>query len=43
MTKQIIGALVAGFLIMAWQTASHTFLQLHASQEQYTPNHDVIL
>jgi hypothetical protein len=43
MTKQIIGALVAGFLIMAWQTASHTFLQLHASQEQYTPNQDVIL
>jgi hypothetical protein len=43
MTKQIIGALVAGILIMAWQTSSHTFLQLHASQEQYTPNQDAIL
>ncbi len=43
MTKQIIGALVAGILIMAWQSASHTALQLHASQEQYTPNQDVIL
>lgn len=28
---------------MAWQTASHTFLQMHASQEQYTPNQDAIL
>jgi hypothetical protein len=43
MTKHIVAAVVAGIVIMAWQTASHTFLQMHASQEQYTPNQDVIL
>jgi hypothetical protein len=43
MLNKVIGAVVAGILIMAWQTASHTFLQLHASQEQYTPNQDAIL
>lgn len=41
--KTIIGALVAGLLIMVWQTASHTFLQLHANQERYTPAQDTIL
>lgn len=43
MLNKVIGAVVAGILIMAWQTASHTFLQLHASQEQYTPNQDALL
>ncbi len=43
MLNKVIGAVVAGFLIMVWQTASHTFLQMHASQEQYTPNQDAIL
>jgi hypothetical protein len=43
MTRKIIGALVAGLLIMLWQTLSHTMLQLHASQEQYTPAQDTIL
>jgi hypothetical protein len=43
MTNKIIGAVVAGIIIMAWQTASHTFLQMHAVQEQYTPNQDAIL
>jgi hypothetical protein len=43
MIKQIIGAVVAGIFIMAWQTVSHTALNLHASQEQYTPNQDIIL
>ena len=38
MKRNIIGAIVAGILIMAWQTASHTFLNLNAAQEQYTPN-----
>jgi hypothetical protein len=28
---------------MAWQTLSHTVLQLHAVQETYTPNQDAIL
>lgn len=41
--KKIIGALVAGLLLMVLQTASHTFLQLHASQERYTPAQDTIL
>jgi hypothetical protein len=43
MMRNIIAAVVAGVLLMAWQTASHTFLQMHASQEQYTPNQDAIL
>jgi hypothetical protein len=43
MLNKVIGAVVAGILLMAWQTASHTFLQLHSSQEQYTPNQDAIL
>lgn len=43
MMRNVIAALVAGLLIMVWQTASHTFLQLHASQEQYTPNQEAIL
>jgi len=41
--KITIGAIVAGILMMLWQTLSHTALQLHASQEQYTPNQDAIL
>ncbi len=41
--KNAIGAIVAGILIMAWQTLSHTALQLHASQEMYTSNQDAIL
>jgi hypothetical protein len=43
MTKKIIAAVVAGILIMLWQSLSHTMLNLHASQEQYSPNQDVIL
>lgn len=43
MMRKIIAALVAGTLIMLWQTASHTFLQLHASQEMYTPAQDTIM
>jgi F0F1-type ATP synthase assembly protein I len=43
MMRNVIAALVAGFLILAWQTASHTFLELHAVQEKYTPNHAGIL
>jgi len=43
MMRNVIAALVAGILIMVWQTASHTFLQMHASQESYTPNQDAIL
>lgn len=43
MMRKLIAALVAGTLIMLWQTASHTFLQLHASQEMYTPAQDTIL
>jgi hypothetical protein len=43
MTKNIIGGLVAGILLMLWQTLSHTVLQLHAVQEKYTPAQDSIL
>lgn len=43
MIKQIIGALVAGFLLMLWQTLSHTALNLHGSQETYTPKQAAIL
>ena len=43
MKRNVIGALVAGILMMAWQTASHTLLNLHASQEMYTPHQDAIL
>jgi hypothetical protein len=43
MMRNVLAALVAGFLILAWQTASHTFLELHAEQEKYTPNHAGIL
>lgn len=41
--KNAIAAIVAGFLMMAWQTLSHTALNLHASQEMYTANQDAIL
>lgn len=43
MMKQIVGGLVAGFLIMVWQTLSHTALNLHAVQEKYTPDNAAIL
>jgi hypothetical protein len=43
MMRKLIAALVAGFLLMLWQTLSHTALNLHAAQEQYTPRHAVIL
>lgn len=43
MIKQIIGGVVAGVFLMIWQTLSHTALNLHASQQQYTPNQDAIL
>ena len=43
MLNKVIGAVVAGVIIMAWQTLSHTVFQMHAVQEQYTPNQDAIL
>lgn len=43
MTKKIIGAIVGGLLMFVWQTASHTFLNLHAQAEQYTSSQDSIL
>lgn len=41
--KNLVATLVAGIILMAWQTASHTALQLHSMQEQYTPAQDTIL
>lgn len=41
--RNLIAAVVAGLLLMVWQTLSHTALNLHTSQEQYTPAQDSIL
>jgi hypothetical protein len=43
MSKKIIGAIVGGLLMFIWQTASHTFLDLHGKAEQYTSNQDSIM
>lgn len=43
MKKLIIAAIVGGFIAYAWQTASHTFLDLHYRAESHTPKQDTIL
>lgn len=43
MKKIAIGAIVAGIIIFVWQTLSWTVLELHASNQQYTPKQDSIL
>ena len=43
MKKMLIGALVGGLLIFAWQTASFVFLELHDKGLAYTPKQDDIL
>ncbi|MGB4959272.1 MAG: hypothetical protein WBO36_07340 [Saprospiraceae bacterium] len=42
-SKMIIGALVGGLLIFIWQFLSWSMLNLHGSNQQYTPNQDAIL
>lgn len=43
MKKWIIGALVGGIIVFAWQTLSWTVLDLHRNAQQYTPKQDSIL
>lgn len=43
MKKLLIGAIVGGFIAFAWQTLSHTALNLHRDAEKYTPKQDSIL
>ena len=43
MKKLIIGAVVGGFIAFAWQTASHTFLELHYKAESHTTKQDTVL
>lgn len=43
MKKWIIGAWVGGTIAFAWQTASHTVLDLHYKAEGYTVKQDTIL
>ena len=43
MKKTIIGAIVGGLIIFAWQFLSWGALNLHLSQQQYTAKQDTIL
>lgn len=43
MKKMIIGAVVGGIIMFVWQSLSWGPLNLHESQQQYTPKHDTIL
>jgi uncharacterized membrane protein len=43
MKKLIIGAVVTAVLIFIWQFLSWSLLNIHAAEQQYTPNQDVIL
>ena len=43
MKKAIIGALVGGIIIFIWQFLTWGALNLHQSQQQYTPKQDSIL
>ncbi len=42
MKKTIIGAIVGGIIIFAWQFLSWGPLNLHEAQQQYTPKQDTI-
>jgi len=43
MKKMIIGALVGGIILFAWQFMTWGALNLHESQQRYTPKQDSIL
>ncbi len=43
MKKLIIGALVGGIILFAWQFLSWTMLNIHGDNYQYTPNQDAII
>jgi hypothetical protein len=42
-TKWIIGALVGGLIVFLWQFLSWSLINLHSSNQKYTPNQDAIL
>ncbi len=43
MKKMIIGAIVGGIIIFAWQFLTWTILNLHGAQQKYTPKQDSIM
>jgi hypothetical protein len=43
MKKLVIGSIVGGILIFIWQTLSWTVLDLHRSNQEYTPKQDSIM
>ena len=43
MKKMIVGALVGGIILFAWQFLTWGFLHLHEAQQKYTPKQDSIL
>lgn len=42
-TRWLLGALVGGLIIFIWQFLSWAMLNLHGSNQKYTPNQDSIL
>ncbi|MBL0098852.1 MAG: hypothetical protein IPP49_01385 [Saprospiraceae bacterium] len=42
-TKMIIGALVGGLLVFFWQFLSWSLVNVHSSEQKYTPHQDSIL
>ena len=43
MKKMIIGAIVGGIILFAWQFLTWGVLNLHEAQQQYTPKQDSVL
>jgi hypothetical protein len=43
MKKTIVGAIVGGIILFAWQFLSWAALNLHEKQQQYTPKQDSIM
>ncbi len=43
MKKTLIGAIVGGLILFIWQFLSWAALNLHASEQAYTPNQDAIM
>jgi hypothetical protein len=43
MKKLIIGGLVGGILVFAWQSLSWTILNLHAAEYKQAPNQDAVI
>ena len=43
MKKMIIGALVGGIILFAWQFLTWVLLDLHEAQQKYTPKQDSLI